>query len=319
MYAQDIHYSQFWVSTLQLNPALTGMFKQEYRFSGHYRNQWFTVPVNYNTFSISAEKKINIKNKLFLGVGFNTSVDRAGDSRYTSVLPAVSFSTIVPLDKYANHKISLGVQGGLWYRQLDYSNLEFDQQYTGIEFNPALPSGENNGLNRRTFFDLSTGLAYHGILKNTFEWKVGLGIFHLLKPKFSIKETDVVLPLRYSAHLNLVFNLNRKGYALQTDFLFSNQSVKYEALAGFKVRLPLSRYTSQNAALLFGPYYRFNDAIIGVLAAEYRSWLFTFSYDTNVSSFVKATGTYGATELSVTYTYSTIKKNKGVRVVCPIY
>lgn len=319
LFAQDLHYTQFWISTLQVNPALTGMYPSEYRFTGHYRNQWFTVPVNYNTVSFTAEKNFNIKNKLKIGLGLITSLDRAGDSKYTSVLPALSVSTIFSLDKNANHKISLGLQAGLWYRQLDYTKLEWDQQYTGLEYNPSLPTGENLGINKASLFDLNTGLCYQGKYKSKVLWKLGLGIFHVLKPRFSIKTNQVNLSLRYTAHANFQFNLNQRGYTLLTDFLYSKQSVKFEGLGGFRIRLPLSRYAFQNASISFGPYYRFNDAVIGVIAAEYRSWLFTFSYDTNISNFVKATGTYGATELSVVYTYSSVKKNKEGKIICPIY
>jgi len=44
LHAQDIHYSQFDRSPLNINPALTGLFKGDLRFIGNYRSQWNRVP-----------------------------------------------------------------------------------------------------------------------------------------------------------------------------------------------------------------------------------------------------------------------------------
>ncbi|MEY2899012.1 MAG: hypothetical protein RL138_1065, partial [Bacteroidota bacterium] len=41
--AQDIHFSQYYLSPLTQNPSLTGSFSELYRFSAIYRNQWYSV------------------------------------------------------------------------------------------------------------------------------------------------------------------------------------------------------------------------------------------------------------------------------------
>jgi len=43
--AQDIHFSQYGNSPLNLNPGLAGVFGGDLRFVGNYRKQWLTVPV----------------------------------------------------------------------------------------------------------------------------------------------------------------------------------------------------------------------------------------------------------------------------------
>ena len=57
--AQDIHFSDFYSSTLNLNSATTGEFIGNYRYQGVYRWQYGTVTVPYQTFSISADVKNN--------------------------------------------------------------------------------------------------------------------------------------------------------------------------------------------------------------------------------------------------------------------
>src|SRR5690606_23911911 len=56
--AQDIHYSQFYMAPLHLNPAMAGVMNCNNRAIVNYRNQWATVLTNpYNTFSASYDQK----------------------------------------------------------------------------------------------------------------------------------------------------------------------------------------------------------------------------------------------------------------------
>ena len=53
--SQDVHFSQYNGSVINLNPAFTGFFDGDYRVNGIYRSQWTTVPVPYRSFSIAAD------------------------------------------------------------------------------------------------------------------------------------------------------------------------------------------------------------------------------------------------------------------------
>ena len=80
--AQDIHFSQFYNSPLNINPALAGVFKEDIRFIGNYRSQWQSVPVPYLTFSGAYDQKfLNFKlgNGFFAG-GLIFNIDKAGYS-----------------------------------------------------------------------------------------------------------------------------------------------------------------------------------------------------------------------------------------------
>ncbi len=45
--AQDIHFSEFYNTPLQLNPSYTGFFNGDYRFTAIYRDQWSTIGVPF--------------------------------------------------------------------------------------------------------------------------------------------------------------------------------------------------------------------------------------------------------------------------------
>ncbi|HRJ35295.1 MAG TPA: type IX secretion system membrane protein PorP/SprF, partial [Flavobacteriales bacterium] len=74
--AQDIHFSQFDLSPINLNPGNTGLFDGTYRFAGNFRNQWRSVTVPYSTFSLSADAN-NFLEKKGLGAGIRINHDIA--------------------------------------------------------------------------------------------------------------------------------------------------------------------------------------------------------------------------------------------------
>ena len=48
---QDLHYSQFYNSPQNINPALTGVFNVDHRYMVSMRDQWRFVPVPWFTMS----------------------------------------------------------------------------------------------------------------------------------------------------------------------------------------------------------------------------------------------------------------------------
>ena len=65
-HSQDIHFSQFNLSPLNLNPSLTGSYNGDYRFTGSHRNQWSSVTTPYATFAFSFEKNKLLKKSFML-------------------------------------------------------------------------------------------------------------------------------------------------------------------------------------------------------------------------------------------------------------
>src|ERR1035437_2225124 len=78
--AQDIHFSQFYMSPLTLNPSTAGAYK-DINASTNYRQQWQAVSSPYQTFAIAGDMRL-LKAKWksgYLGVGLNVFSDKAGD------------------------------------------------------------------------------------------------------------------------------------------------------------------------------------------------------------------------------------------------
>ena len=69
--AQDIHFSQFYTSPLNLNPAMTGLINAGQRVTVNYRNQWAGAvgSAAFNTYSASYDRKLAVGQEDYFGVG----------------------------------------------------------------------------------------------------------------------------------------------------------------------------------------------------------------------------------------------------------
>ena len=56
----DIHFSQFYETSILRNPALTGVFANDYKVGVYYRNQWSTITHPYETKLVSGESRFQL-------------------------------------------------------------------------------------------------------------------------------------------------------------------------------------------------------------------------------------------------------------------
>ena len=156
--AQDIHFSQYGTSPLNLSPGLTGGFACDMRFAASYRNQWKAVAVPYSTFSGSVENKFYHKkgkyDRFFTG-GFLFDYDRQGLLRLTSLLVGLNGSLTLPV--VPNHFLTLGLHGSYNGRHFDDNKLEVDNQWNGKNFEPGLSLGETIDNEKIGFVDFGAG------------------------------------------------------------------------------------------------------------------------------------------------------------------
>lgn len=94
--AQDIHFSQFYETTILRNPALCGIFSGDYKAALNYRSQWNSISKPFITGQLSLEGRIPVSHESddFFSVGLLGLYDKAGsiDMKTTAIYPAVNFS-----------------------------------------------------------------------------------------------------------------------------------------------------------------------------------------------------------------------------------
>ncbi len=166
-FAQDIHFSQYAETPSSINPALAGVTYNT-RAIANYKTQWATVTDKYQTMGFSFDQTIKHK-KLkgnYFAVAANIFKDVAGDAKLSTLNPNLGVSYIQKISK--KMKFSGGLQSGFFYRTLDGSNLRYDRQYDGYNYNPNLPTGENPTKSGVTSFDLGGGVNLNYIQSDKF-------------------------------------------------------------------------------------------------------------------------------------------------------
>jgi type IX secretion system PorP/SprF family membrane protein len=319
-HAQDLHFSQYNSSPLNLNPAHTGLFDGNWRVMGNYRTQWSAIPVPYNSYSIGADTRLKTKLQNDVpGVGIVINTDKAGDSRFTTTQILVSGNYIKKLSADSVHFVSIGIQPGFTTRNFNTNNLTFDNQFDGDHYNAAAASGENFTQTRISYFDLGAGINYLFRLDNRTRFMIGWAGFHLNKPKQSFFDNkEIKLDVKHSISCTAQF-----AVATHLDVIPSaliQQQGKYnETLIGLFGKYYLKPIDGTTTALYLGAFQRLKDAFILKAAMDYRNFNVGISYDVTTSKLRAANNSRGALEFSVIYIFKKIPPFVAKKRVCPIY
>jgi len=143
-YAQDIHFTQFDMAPLTVNPAFTGMFDGRVRAGAIYRNQWQSVTVPYVTIGAYADMPLYIEsNGDYLSAGIQMYQDQAGDGNlknFTGLLSVAYHKT------FGKSDLALGLQGGYAQKSIDLSKLYFGDEFNNGTFTPATSQEYHLGI-----------------------------------------------------------------------------------------------------------------------------------------------------------------------------
>lgn len=316
--AQDIHFSQFANSPLNLNPALAGVFGGDMRFAGIYRNQWRTVPVPYNTFSGSVENKVywaKGRYDRFLTGALMLNYDRQGSLQLTSLQVGIPVSVTLPIAR--KNFLTVGVTPAFGQRAFDTHKVTFDEQFVDCIFSPNNPISENLANTSLKYFDLSAGANFRmQSLNKRSRLDLGAAIHHLNRPHHNFWSSSVVdqgnerlyekTTLYAIGLLQLSNNFDLVGQGL-----FQRQGGYKEIVYGGGVRFHLNQKPYRELAIQVGADYRqrYNDALIPHLEVLYRTWTLGFTYDFNFWSQAGelVTNQRGGPEVSLLYRLYRVK------------
>ncbi len=310
--AQDFHLSMYDSGPLFLNPALTGVVDAKWRLHAQYRNQWKSVAFKpFSTALISIDAPV--KN---WGFGAQIINMRAGIGNYNVLQAMGSLAYTVSIDKKKFHNLSLGAQGGITQKSVEYKLHTFDNQYTptnGGSFNKDIPSGESFASQSQMLPQLNAGfLYYYSKIQSRINPFLGASAFNILEPKETFFDSNNKLPMRIYMHTGLRINITEQLYFIPKLLVMRQKNANEQNIA-----LDAGYYfSSQDMYLLGGLVFRNKDAAAFSLGARFDNIIGKISYDVNISSLSKASNGRGAFEVS--FTYSASKKNKAKAVkACP--
>ena len=311
-YGQDIHFSQFYNSPLNLNPSLVGAFNGDFRFVGNQRTQWSSVTAPYATFGLSADA--NSVAGTPVGVGLSMYNDRAGDSDFSTLQIGLGVSYKLTIDSSQN--IQFGIQPAYTLRSINYNDLKFDNQYNGSFYDANLGNGETFANSGENYFNLHAGISYHKIIDQRKEINGGIALHNLVKPQQTFFNADIPLHQRITLHAGGLFKVSDKVDVLP-NISFQKQHKFKEIIFGGQGKYHLNN--GNYKAIYGGIWYRNSDATYFNVGLDYADFHFGISYDLNLSSLSVASHNRGGFEFSVIYIISRFKPDIKRYKACPDY
>ncbi len=313
--AQDPHFSQFYISPLTLNPALTGMKNGDVRVAVNYRRQWSSISAPFQTMSLAADYNLlggKIGDNL-LGVGLVIFNDKAGTAglRRTKIGATLGYSQNLGIE---GAYLSIGFGADLFQQKLDPEKLLFENQFDGENLNGLIGSGEDLSRNALWNYDMSVGLAWAYSPDSHTSFYAGGSLGHMNRPNMSFYDGEPdPLDMKYTLYGGAEFRLS--GYvSVIPRAVMLKQGAHKEFNFGGYVKLNLSEPRSETPIhLSIGGMYRLKDAVIPMLRMDYGPVAVGVSYDLNVSTLSAASNTRGGMEISLVY-----KGNSGGKDISPI-
>ncbi|MFI5196483.1 MAG: PorP/SprF family type IX secretion system membrane protein [Chitinophagales bacterium] len=319
----DIHFSQFYETSILRNPALTGVFENDYKLGAYFRSQWSTISHPYQTALVSGEYRVSVSQASndYFSFGVLGYSDKAGsiDQRITGIYPAVNYNKCINEDH--NTFLSAGFTGGYLQYSFDPAKATFNNQYQNGHFNSTNPTMENFSNTKLSFWDIGAGLNFNtssGENKKV-TYVLGFSGYHFTQPEFSYYQTPGITQ-------NMRWNVNAAISRYVTDavtvLIHSNYAIQNtynELMIGCLVNWTENQ-TAIKTLYTFsgGVFYRYNDAIIPVVKIKYKNMAFGFSYDVNVSTLKPASYMQGGAEVTLFISGNTGDRSGIVKkTLCP--
>lgn len=306
--AQDIHFSQIDVNPVIYNPAYAGFFDGGTRFGVAYRNQWASVSRAFQTVAATAECAI-LRRRYYrdgLSVGVMLYNDRAGTLQYGTTAGNIILSYFKALGNQGNNFISLAVQGGGGQAGFNTAGIDMDDPSDMIQNTSA------------TFATLSAGAAWFYQPVDDLYFKIALAGHNLNRPNVSYSSmSDAFIERRLNGYLRAEYRAwsNISLLPLAAAMLQKNYR---ETMLGCDVKWYVSESTGNNISFSGGIHYRWRDAALVELIAEWKSFTFALTYDANISKLTPASKSIGSFEIGIVYRTNSEKRVKRRALPCPV-
>lgn len=320
--AQDPQFSQYYAAPLFTNPAFAGA-GDCYRAGFNARSQWAGLPRGFYTFSAYAD--LNYPD-LRSGFGIMALHDNIGSAELSSNEISGFYSYLAPVHSQFN--IRMGIQATLVSRSVDYSQMIFEDQFTGTTLSNNNTNDPVVNFNNNGYFDLSSGIVFFG--EDTY-W-LGSAMHHMTRPEQTFYLEESRLPIKYSVHGGYNFEFvkgfrkwDRKTFLRIIPTFMYKKEVRFDQLdAGvYAIAEPfLLGVWYRGIVFKEDEGFRNSDAVVVQAGININDISFIYSYDLTTSS-LGQTNTYGSHEISLTYHFcldwprrkKTPRKNR--KLPCP--
>lgn len=303
--AQDPNFSQFFVSPLTLNPALTGKFNGTYRIAGNHRDQWPTINNAFVTSTISFDAAIlkgRIPENDQFGIGVLALTDKSGSGVLQSNYAALSVAYHKALDENGFNTLGLGFQGAYTNKRLflDPQKTYFEDQLTANGWTGVTSEIFDPSQLKVSYFDLNMGLLYNGSTDGSNNFYLGASMYHINRHKESFHDADYLLQPRLTLQAGGMVPVGEYN-AFHFSALHSRQANAVNTVIGGAYMLNINPDEYSPTNLYLGSWFRFGDAIIPYVGLEFGEFRVGLTYDVNVSGLKPGSNMRGGPEFSLIY------------------
>lgn len=272
----DPQFSQYYEVPSFYNPAATGL-TDFIRIRGGMRLQWAGISGAPRDFVAVADMPFKFLNKRF-GAGVVLDTDKAGLYNTLNAGAQISYT----------HKLFGGqLRGGL---QIGF----LDQGFKGSEI--YIPDDDNyhdsndDGLPKQDVHGTSLDLGFGAWYTHKY-FSAGLSVTHLTSPTVTMTAESSGSG---TTETEYQFQAKRTIYFMAESNIPINNTL-FEIVPSVLLKSDLSFTTGEatvrcryNKFLIFGVGYRYNDAVIATVAANFKNIFIGYSYDYSTSAIAKA-------------------------------
>jgi type IX secretion system PorP/SprF family membrane protein len=309
--AQGIHFSQYYNAPMLTSPANTGLMSdRDYRLGANYRTQWGAVPVPFNSLSAYGDMQLfRGKNETnWLGLGAAVFTDKGGDGNLA----------LTRFEGFAAYHVQLGEQQMVSFgasvasvtRSVDFTQLSFDAQWDGFDFNTSMPSQEMGTMSKASYMDIGAGINYAVFPSEMLYLKVGVGMAHINQPKESFLNQSNQVGMRPTVNADaLIKVMNNRIF--NPSVYYTRQKGAWELMYGTLFITDINPQLA-DTRLVLGGYHRWNDAVVVVVGLEWAGLRIMASYDYTISDLGQYISHNGAMEVGLRWTgqYKTVEPRK---------
>lgn len=316
-FGQDIHFSQFDETPLQLNPANAGV-KHELRIIANYKSQWQSVNAPFKTFAFSADGRLLRNKKHHMGLGIDFFSDNSGNGQIKTNQVNLSLSGIIALNE--NNRLTAGLMGGFTQRGINTNSYTWGNQYNGMTYDATRPTGEIASGANFSYADLGAGLQWSYGTRDADlasndgkKINIGVAVFHPHQPAYSFYGDQTKLYMKFVFHGDAAIGIRSTNLILRPSYIVFIQGPTKEITPGMMFQYILqggTKYTNNKklTTVSVGAYYRAKDALIAAAKLEYNNCAIGFSYDINLSKLKTVSSARGGFEISLRAAFNSFKR-----------
>ena len=317
--AQDPNFSQFFVSPLTLNPALTGKFDGNYRLALNFRNQWPSINNAFTTYTGSFDASI-LKNHIpdydQFGIGVIGLSDKSGNGALQHNYVGLSTAYHKALDESGFHQIGLGFQGVYVNKRLDVNSLKFEDMLRSDGFTGLTQEDFSNFHMNLSYFDLNAGVFYNGTTDGSNNFYAGASMYHINRHEETFTDTGhYYMASRLTLQAGGMIPVGDYN-AFHFSAMHSRQANAVNTVIGGAYMLNINPDEWSPTNLYLGTWFRFGDAVIPYVGLEFGEFRVGASYDVNISSLKPASNMRGGAEFSLIYVKRPVDPN-AKKLNCP--